>query len=113
MSIAVAEGHRADRAESQPGGRATARSARNRLAWPEKAGLVIALIAAAMSVFACAIVLIVGETVTYGRLNNTLAIWAGMAVLAIAGPPWLLMRVIDALAGGPSRRHMDRAHRST
>lgn len=94
-------------------GRTNAVHAPRRLAWPDKAGLVIALIVSAMSVFACTIVLIVGETVTYGRLNQALAVWAGLAVLAIAGPLWLLMRVIDTLAGGPSRRHADRQHRST
>lgn len=83
------------------------------MAWPDKAGLVIALIVAAMSAFACAAVLIAGETMTDERLNQTLAAWTGIAVLAIAVPLWLLMRVVDALAGGPSRRHMDRTRHNT
>lgn len=73
----------------------------------------IAFVVTAMSVFACAVVLVAVETVTYGRLNHVLAVWASLAGLAIAGPLWLLMRVIDTLAGGPSRRHADRQRRST
>lgn len=86
---------------------------RAHLAWPDKAGLVIGFVVAAMSIDASAIVLIAGETVTYGRLNHALAAWAGIAVLAIAGPFWLLMRVIDTIAGGPSHRRADRQRRST
>ncbi len=85
-------------------GRAHAVAAPRPLPWPDKAALVIAFVIAAMSMYACAIVLIAGETVTYDRLNHTLAAGTGMAVLASAGPLWLLLRVIDTLAGGPSSR---------
>ena len=142
MSIAVAKGHGADRAESLPvgnaaqletwsvrrlrdteavvplqpdhvSGRTDPVRAPRHLAWPDKAGLVIAVIVAAMSIFACAIVLLAGETVTYGRLNNALAAWTGMAELGIALPIWLLMRVIDTVTGGPWHRHADRTRRSS
>ena len=100
----VADPPRSDRT----GGRAGAVSAPRHLAWPDKAGLAIALIAAVMAAFACAIVLIAGETVAYDRLNHALALWAATAVLTTAGPLWLLMRAIDFLTGGPSRRRADR-----
>jgi len=110
MSTAVAESQRADRAGTLSAGEAIQLDARRRLAWPDKAGLVTAFVIAAMSAFACAIVLIAGETVTYDRLNYALAAWSGVAVLAIAAPLWLFMRAIDFLAGGPSRRQANGDH---
>ena len=72
----------------------------------------IAVIIAAIAIYVCVVVLVAGETVTYGRLNNALAAWTGIAELGIALPIWLLLRVMDTLTGGPWHRHADRARRS-
>lgn len=136
MSIALDEGERLGRAERQTGGdpvetaiepvhpprdlaseatsrpdRIGARAGRQPLAWPDKVGLVIAFYIGALSAIACVVVLLVSETTNYGRLNQTLAAWSGMAELGIALPAWLLMRTIDFVTGGPKRRrrrHMRR-----
>ena len=77
---------------------------RMHLDWPEKVGLVTALVVFVLSAFVCAAVLFAAETVSFGKLNHALAMWSGMAELTIALPIWLLMRGIDFAANGPGRR---------
>ncbi|MES2293847.1 MAG: hypothetical protein V4527_11165 [Pseudomonadota bacterium] len=78
------------------------------LAWPEKAGLVTALVIAVLSALACATVLFAAGTLSFSKLNYALAMWSGAAELTIAVPIWLLMRAIDFAANGPARRRADR-----
>lgn len=80
------------------------------LAWPEKAALVTAFIIAALSIIVWITAFAAVGTMAYGRLNNTLAAWAGMAEMAIALPIWILLRTIDLIESGPRRRRAAREH---
>ena len=97
------------RAAPIPGMAARPSIAANRVAtialvWPEKVGLVAALVIAVLSAIVCATVLLAADTVSFSRLNHVLAVWSGMAELTVALPTWLLMRGIDFAANGPARR---------
>ena len=78
------------------------------LVWPEKVGLVTALVIAVLSALACATVLFAAGTVSFSKLNYALAMWSCVAELTVALPIWLLMRAIDFAANGPARRRADR-----
>jgi hypothetical protein len=81
------------------------------LAWPDKVGLVTALVIAVLSAFVCATLLLAADTMTFSRLNHLLAMWSGAAELIIALPIWLLMRGIDFAIDGPAHRRAGRKSR--
>ena len=78
------------------------------LVWADKVGLAAVIVIAVLSALACATVLLAADTLSFGRLNHVLAVWSGMAELAVALPIWLLMRGIDFAANGPARRRAAR-----
>jgi hypothetical protein len=84
--------------------RENAQLKRTHLIWADRVGLVSVVVVAVLSAIVCVAVLLAANTVTFGRLNHALAVWSGVAELAIALPTWLLMRGIDFAIDGPAHR---------
>ena len=78
------------------------------LVWADKVGLAAVIVIAGLSALACATVLLAAGTLSFGRLNHVLAVWSGVAELAVGLPIWLLMRGIDFAANGPAHRRAAR-----
>lgn len=81
------------------------------LAWPDKATLVIAVLIAALCVIVWTTTLASAGIYLYGRLDHALALWAAVAELGFALPLWLVLRLIDVVNGGPTRRREARRAR--
>lgn len=76
--------------------------------WADRVGLAVAALIALCA--AClTVVLIIGVgSLADGRLNATMALWAGIAEAAIAVPLWIILRLADLIFGGPRRRRARR-----
>ena len=72
-----------------------------RMAWPERAVLVIAI--AFGLLLLCFGAVLNGASPTYRWVDGAMEIEAHFAKIALL-PLWLTLRIIDLLAGGPWRR---------
>ena len=74
--------------------------------WADRIGLAfVAFIAAAAVALSVILFIAIGSgMMSDGRLNGDIALWSGIAEVALALPLWLLLRGIDLLFGGPRRR---------
>lgn len=87
-----------------------------RVIWADRIGLAFAVFIAA-SALALSVILFIaigGGMMSDGRLNGDIALWTGIAEMALAIPFWGLLRTIDLILGGPRRRarHKDHTRRA-
>jgi hypothetical protein len=74
------------------------------VAWPDYLGITAAILIVVVGVVIWGLVWTGSDTAVPLVVLRELAIWLLKAELAVALPIWVLARIVDLLAGGPSMR---------